>query len=219
MNEVADKINDYIKSGEEFTVELDWGLLKGETAKKCQYWASRLLIYLRKSFPSSSWPFEIAKRLFENSRRTGGIFVQDIGMLIGHLCAIRDAIEAGELKHFEDEVAAGDLQGFLEYSKVFFTEGKKVESAVIVSAVFEDVIRRIADSHELDRSLKLDTIISALVRKGVITKLESKKLRVYADIRNSALHASWDEFGLSDIDDMIRGTAELVAKCMSSMVL
>lgn len=218
MDEVIGKIDEYIESGEKFASDLGW-MLKDETAQQCQYWMTRLLMYLRKSFPASSRPFTEALRLSEYSRRQGGILSQGIGMLIGHLRAIRDAIEVGEFKHFEDEVAAGDLQGFLDYSKAFYAESKKVESSVIAAAVFEDTMRRIANANDLDRSVKLDMIISALVTKGVITKLESKKFRVYADIRNSALHASWDEFELPDVDDLIRGTEELVVRHMSSGIL
>jgi hypothetical protein len=192
-------------------------MIKGQAAQDYQYWASRLLIYLRKSFPETSRIYRDAKFLIDKSHRNGGIFTQDVGMLIGHLKAILDALKDGEIKQYEEIIIAGELSNFLEYSKVFIADGKKMESAVIVSAVFEDIVRRVASNSGIDRSMKLDTIISSFVRKGIISKLESKKLRVYADIRNSALHASWDEFKMSDIRDMIDGTDEFIENRMPSI--
>lgn len=215
MNDLIARLDEFIGVGEGLSSESDH-LLKGDNARECQYWLSRLLAFLRSSLPETSLPYQGAVEMAHHSHRSGGIYQQDIAILVGHLKAIRDAVKAGELRRFEDQVAAGDLRQFLDYSKVFGNQGRKVESSVIASAVFEDAVRRIADSHGIDRTTKLDVLISALQSARVISKLEAKKLRVYASIRNAALHASWDEFELSDVIDLIDGTDNLVNQHLGS---
>jgi hypothetical protein len=61
---------------------------------------------------------------------------------------------------------------------------------------------------EKDRNL--DTLISALVNRGVLTQLKAKRARVAADVRTKATHAQWDEFSASDVAEAIGFTRELI---------
>ena len=215
MDDIIKRLDEFIADGDQFCNAEDW-MIRGDEARDCQYWISRVSAFLRSTLPESSLQYREAVGIARASRRQGGLFRQDISILLGHLKGVRDAVEAGDLRRFEDIVAAGDLMQFLDYSRAFHDQGKKVEASVIACAVFEDSVRRIADAQGIDRTQQLDTIISALQTNGVINKVEAKKLRFFAGIRNAALHASWGEFELTDVEDLIAGTDDLVATHLGS---
>ena len=85
-----------------------------------------------------------------------------------------------------------------------------MEASVIAAAVFEDAIKRLGETHSIGDATKLDHTISALKSRGIFTSIEAKRLRYVAGLRNSALHASWDEFDISDVGNLIDGVEHLL---------
>jgi len=45
---------------------------------------------------------------------------------------------------------------------------------------------------------------------GAVTSVKAKRWKSYAGVRNSVLHAQWNNFDISDVGDMIKGTREII---------
>ena len=86
-----------------------------------------------------------------------------------------------------------------------------MEASVIAAAVFENAIKRLGEIHGVDDTTKLDSTINALKSGGVFNSTEAKRLRYFAGIRNAALHASWNEFDVGAVGDLIDGVERLLS--------
>ena len=81
-----------------------------------------------------------------------------------------------------------------------------MEAAVLVSAVFEDAVRKLAAKQQLDRDRKMELLIDDLVRAGTVTAVAGRRLKVVANLRNKADHAKWDTFEIDDVKEAVRTT-------------
>jgi hypothetical protein len=178
---------------------------------KCQYWLSRTIAVLESFLPASSSQLAEVSRLAKRIYRQGGYLKDDIDAFRGHLRFVRDAVDGGLLRSMRNEVSAADCSDFLSHARYYHSEGKKMEASVIAAAVFEDAIKRLGESLGVDGATTLDSTINALKSNGVFTSIEAKRLRYFAGIRNSALHASWDEFDMSAVGDLIDGVERLLS--------
>jgi len=178
----------------------------------CQYWLAKTIAVLESFLPASSFHFREAVRLSERSHRQGGIIKIDVDALLGHLRFLHDAARGGQLRSLNNQLAAADFGDFLSHARHYVAEGKKIEASVIAAATFEDTVKRLGQAYGVEDLSKLDSTISALKSKGVVSAVEAKQLRYLAGIRNSALHASWDEFTLHAVTDLIEGVERLLTQ-------
>lgn len=106
---------------------------------------------------------------------------------------------------------ASTFDEFLDHAAEFHKSGKKIESSVLASTVFEDAVRRFATKQEMAQGGRsLDSLIDDLVKCGAVTLVKAKRWKSYAGVRNSSLHAQWDEFDIRDVGEMIKGTREII---------
>ena len=78
--------------------------------------------------------------------------------------------------------------------------------------MFEDTIRRICRVLEIpEKGVALDTLISELAKRDILTALKAKRARAAAGLRTSAAHARWEEIQLGDVKPVIEFTRELMA--------
>ena len=215
-----------MKTKGELLAELDPILAEGETFSyqqgigyvfvapkdnaKCQYWLSRTIAFLESCLPASSYQLSEASRLAKGSHRQGGYLKDDLDAFRGHLRFVRDAVDSGLLRSMQHEVTAADFSDFLSHARHYHSEGKKMEASVIAAAVFENAIKRLGEIHGVDDTTKLDSTINALKSGGVFNSTEAKRLRYFAGIRNAALHASWNEFDVGAVGDLIDGVERLL---------
>jgi hypothetical protein len=120
-------------------------------------------------------------------------------------------IEAGLLTSIADRARAETFDNFLDHGRAYLKEGRAMEAGVIGGVVFEDTLRRVCRKHDIeDKDVKLDTLISALVKIDVISDAKAKRARVAAHVRTKATHAQWGEFDAADVAATIEITQELV---------
>jgi uncharacterized protein YutE (UPF0331/DUF86 family) len=206
--EILTLIEELIEQGEKFSS--NFSFVSKELSSDCQYWFSKIVSVMDMFSPETSFYNREARSLINASNRQGGIFQENVQRLIGHLKFVRDAVFNGLIIKVEDSITASDYSDFLDHARSYYNAQQKIQAAVIASAVFEDIVRRIGTKNGVSTQNNLDSIINALKSSGIITKVEAKKLKYYAGIRNSALHASWTEFELSDADDLINGVQALI---------
>ena len=120
-------------------------------------------------------------------------------------------IEAGLLTSIADRARAETFDNFLDHGRAYLKENRVREAGVIGGVVFEDTLRRVCRKHEIEeKDVKLDSLISALVKIDVISDAKAKRARVAAHVRTKATHAQWDEFDAPDVSATIEITQELV---------
>jgi len=61
-----------------------------------------------------------------------------------------------------------------------------------------------------DRAAPLDTLISELTKRDVLTAVKAKRARAAAGLRTSAAHARWEEIDRGDVASVIELTKELI---------
>ena len=130
--------------------------------------------------------------------------------MIGHLKQFRSAVHDDLLSDVHASLSASDFDDFLEHAQEYHRLNRKIESSVIASAVLEDSIKRIVRTRGLKPSRSLEEALNALKAAGVFSANETKKLKYFAGIRNSALHADWDDFDLGDVGTLISGVRDII---------
>lgn len=177
----------------------------------CQILFSRSANLIENITSRDSFYFREAERIIIGSKRQGGIFKNEIQMLVGHLNALLNDLENGLLTNIEYVISAKRYFDFFDHAKYYIKQNKKMEASVIASSVFEDTIRKIGRKNELEFP-KLDRLIDELRKADIISLTEMKKYKYFAGIRNEAMHANWDNIALDDVNGLIHGVEKSIAK-------
>ena len=120
-------------------------------------------------------------------------------------------IYAGLMRKAEYVFVSTTFDDFLDHASEYHKAGKKLESSVLASAVFEDAVRKLAQKHGISESGRsVDTLIDELTKSGALTSVKAKRVKGFGGVRNKAFHAQWDEFDIRDVGELINGTRELV---------
>ena len=205
-----ERIIDLMKRGESIKKRSDGSFVHHESIADCQYWFSHIVTLIQEITSIDTYFYEEAVGIIRGSKRQGGVCWQEIEMMKGFLQQLHDAIDGDLLLKVKDEITAQDFNNFLEHAKHYCDINKKMEASVIISAIFEDSIKKVAIKNGIDQINSLDSAINYLKSNGAISAVEAKKFKYFAGLRNSALHAAWDEFELKDISAFIDGTATIV---------
>lgn len=131
--------------------------------------------------------------------------------MLGLLAATKADFEAGVLRQVEYVLAGATFDDFLDHASAFHKGGRKIEAAVLASAVLEDTLKRIAKRNAIATAgLSIEQVLDALRSSLVITETKAKRIRSYAAVRNHADHAEWEQFDLSDVGGQIAGIRQLI---------
>ena len=131
--------------------------------------------------------------------------------LCGNLTSVIEEIELGLLKKAEYIFMASAFDDFLDHADYFHKGGKKMESSVLASIVFEDTLRKIASKYNASSNGEsIEVIIDNLTKANAWTSVKAKRIKAYAAVRNKALHANWEEIELRDVGELIKGVRELL---------
>jgi hypothetical protein len=150
-------------------------------------------------------------RVLEDEHLKTGVPHHSIQKLLGLLQSAAEEMKAGLMRKAEYVFVATTFDDFLDHATEYHKAGKKVESSVLASSVFEDTVRKLAQKHGVpEPGRSLDTLIDELIKIGVLTPVKGKRVKGFAGVRNKALHAQWDEFDIQDVGELINGIRELV---------
>jgi hypothetical protein len=160
--------------------------------------------------PSSNNPYHIdAYRMVE--RAVIPLHPALVPQMAALLIRLLEEIEGGLLTTVENHAIPVTFDDFLDHGAEYLKHGRKDEAGVIAGIVFEDTIRRICRVLGIaENRVKLDTLITELTNRGVVTALKAKRARAAAGLRTSAAHARWDEIDLGDVAPVIELTRELI---------
>jgi hypothetical protein len=145
---------------------------------------------------------------------TGSNYVahRAVGKMTALLNRLANDVENGLIASVVSIAQAEALDDLLDQAEDYHRKQHKVGAGILATAVFEDTVRRVARANEVaDSGTKLDTLITELDQRDVITSIVAKRCRAAAGVRNGALHAQWDTVTLEDVESVLRLTRELLS--------
>lgn len=183
-----------------------------EHASECIGWIAAAHNVVQIICPIATNPYlKSTESIVERSKTRGFTVNECVGELTAVLKNLLSDSERGLLASITNQAQAEAFDDLLEHAKSYLEHDHKEGAGVLASAVFEDTVRRIARmSKTIDADKKLDTVISALASEGRLSSIKAKRCRAAADLRNKALHGSWEDYELSDVKSSIELTRELL---------
>jgi len=183
-----------------------------EQASQCRGWiaAAMNIVDLVCPNPTAAYRRE-AERILGSEEVQGYCVPVAVGSLAALLTQLRGDAAEGLLTSLADKARAETFDDFLDHAEAYRKENRKNEASVIAGVVFEDTVRRICRKHGIaENGVKLDQLISELVKGGLLTDLKAKRARASAGLRTSATHARWEQIDEKDIQPTIDLTRELI---------
>lgn len=182
-----------------------------ELTSELQAWIASVANLLRIIATPDTYFHQECERVLQDEDLRRGVPYHVVQKLIGLLDSVSEEIQRGLLRKAEYIFVASTFDDFLDHAEEYHKAGKKNESSVLASAVFEDSLRKLATKNNVKESgVPLDTIIDELVKVNILTAVKAKRIKGYSAVRNKALHAQWDDFDLRDVGEMIKGTREIL---------
>lgn len=184
---------------------------RAEDVSSLQAWIASTANFFRLCATPDTYFLQEAARIVKDEQLVGGVPYHSVQKLIGLLLSISEEMKHGLMRKAEYIFVASTFDDFLDHAAEFHKAGKKTESSVLASTVFEDAIRRLAAKMTMEQAGRsLDSLIDDLVKCGAVTPVKAKRWKSYAGVRNSSLHAQWDNFDIRDVGEMIMGTREII---------
>ena len=140
---------------------------------------------------------------------------------IGMLRAARNEIAAGWLVTTRQLVSAEIFTDFVEMASYFLEENYKDPAAVIVGSVLEERLRQLAAAKGLPLTIvkdgrdvpkKAETLNTELTKAGVYTGLDQKSVTAWLDLRNKAAHGKYGEYTKEQVEVMLQGIVNFIAR-------
>ena len=133
---------------------------------------------------------------------------------IGILKAVGEDLEDGCLTDIRTLVSAEVFTDFLAMVEHLLEHGYKDPAASLCGAVLEEGLRRIATNRGVSLRTRddLSALNHKLAAKGVYTRLVQKRLAVWTDVRNAAVHGKFAEYSKADVADMLAGVSSFLAQ-------
>jgi uncharacterized protein YutE (UPF0331/DUF86 family) len=138
-------------------------------------------------------------------------FVQ-VPLLVPLLTNLLSDIEAGMLVSVADQARAEVFDDFLDMGEHYLDAGQVPQAGVIVSAVFEDTLKKICRKHGIEDKGTAEPLINSLKAAGKLTSNKAKGAKRAADLRNAALHADWQSFDVHDVKASLEFTRQWIAQ-------
>jgi hypothetical protein len=129
--------------------------------------------------------------------------------LVGCLEGVYNDFKNGLLQDVQSVLRAEIFGDFIEMAEYLLNEGYKDAAAVILGAVLEDSLRKLAVKNHLetlasDGSPKnLDHLNQDLYKADVYDKLIHKQTTSWGDLRNKAAHGEFDKYDAEQVHMML----------------
>ena len=133
---------------------------------------------------------------------------------IGILKAVGEDLEDGYLTDMRTLVSAEVFTDFLAMVEHLLDHDYKDPAASLCGAVLEEGLRRIATNRGVNLRARddLSALNQKLAAKGVYTRLVQRRLAVWTDVRNAAVHGKFTEYSKADVADMLTGVSSFLAQ-------
>lgn len=211
QEQVLRRIQELIVQGQAVTRTYSDRDYWAENVTQAQAWMASAANAILQVAPQGSFFRAEIDRLTTHEQLKGGIPIAVLQKVQGVLQSVLAEAQNGLLTKLEYQVFATAFDDFLDHAEGFHKSGKLKESAILVSAVLEDTLKRVAIKNEISvAGVSLDPLIDELTKIGVFTPVKAKRMKSCSGVRNSALHAEWEKLDLKDVGTVIDVVRELL---------
>jgi hypothetical protein len=185
--------------------------LEGEELGDVASWATRLGQLVRKLYGDRSEQYAtyskaVATDYFYSLHSNSNAH---IAILLGLAKSLVHDLEHGLLFEIRSLVQAEVFSDFLEMGEYLLQEGYKDAAAVVIGAVLEDGLRKLAQKNGMSvtnpsgRALTIDPLNAALAASTAYSKLVQKQVTTWAHVRNKAAHGEYGEYTKEQVEMML----------------
>lgn len=142
--------------------------------------------------------------------------------IMGVVQGLRDDIKAGYLQTLVELAHADLFADFIDMAQHLTGAGYKDAAAVVAGSTLESHLRALCSKNAIQTTMvgndgksrpnKADTLNSDLAKAGVYTKLDQKNVTAWLDLRNKAAHGLYGEYSIDQVEILIAGIREFVAR-------
>jgi len=187
-----------------------------------QYDARRIITRARAAIkryaPAGSAYEEEAQAVDSSSRSNLEWRAKELGAIVH---ALRDDYEGGSLLSIQELVHADLFDDFLGMAGELSSKGFVGPAAVVAGTVLEEHLRKLASRSGLsvtkdDQRFKSVEGLGVELRKaGVLSEVQRKSVSAWYAQRNEAAHGPTDDLNQGDVDRMIDGVRDFIARSLS----
>ncbi len=153
----------------------------------------------------------------------GGYAGYQARQLIGVVDSLRADVAAGYLETQKELIHGEMFADFLEMAYHLLDEGYKDAAAVIAGSSLEAHLRQLAlkasiytevkgERRDVLIPIKADRLNADLTNAGVYSKLDSKNITAWLDLRNKAAHGHYDQYEKPQVSIMISGVRDFISR-------
>lgn len=157
----------------------------------------------------------------EFKEQAAGEYLSNAENGLAILQAVRNEIAGGWLFTIKNLVAAELFADFISMAEHLLDSGYKDPAAVVAGSVLEEHLRQLSSKNSLpiedDRDgdivpRKADRLNAELAKANVYSKLDQKLVTAWLDLRNNAAHGKYEAYASEQVDQMIQGVVEFMAR-------
>ncbi len=157
----------------------------------------------------------------EFSKHVNGTFDSDAEVGLSILKVIREEISSGWLTSVKTLVTAEVFADFIEMAEHLLDTGYKDAAAVIAGGVLEEGLRQLCrrSGVESDQDIdgkttpkKADRLNADLAKVDAYNRLDQKAVTAWLDLRNKAAHGHYLEYESAQVELMIKGITDFLAR-------
>jgi hypothetical protein len=135
----------------------------------------------------------------------------------GVLTALRKAYSSGYLTTVSELIHADLFSDFIQMAEYLLSEGYKDPAAVIIGSTLEEHLRQLCVRNGLPTTAggkpkKADQLNADLANASVYSKLDSKSITSWLDLRNKAAHGKYTEYTKEQVQLMIQGIQDFMTR-------
>jgi hypothetical protein len=140
-----------------------------------------------------------------------------VSELVGILKGVQSDVRTGMLDDLRNLLHAEVFADFLEMAEYLLDEGYKDPAAVLLGAVLEDSIRKLAVARSIEttttngRPLTIEPLNAALAKAGAYGPLIQKQVTSWAHLRNDAAHGHFGKYDADQVRQMLLSVQKFCA--------
>jgi hypothetical protein len=163
-------------------------------------------LYGEESQYARSWKQVLATNGFSNIHSN---HFQHVSELCGILKGVQHDLKSGMLADFKRLLQAEIFADFLEMAEHLLNTGYKDAAAVLLGAVLEDSLRKLATAVGVStvapngKPMTIDPLNVAIAKEGTYNPLVQKQITSWAGLRNDAAHGNFPNYDLEQVRQML----------------
>ena len=136
-------------------------------------------------------------------------YFSHVSELAGILKGVQHDLKSGMLFDLRLLLQAEIFADFLEMAEHLLDSGYKDAAAVLLGAVLEDSLRKVAQPSGVattaanGKSLTIDPLNVALAKAGIYGPLVQKQITTWANLRNDAAHGNFSKYDAEQVRQML----------------